>query len=269
MKIKVPRGNEPAKSQRWPTALVPKLQLGNALVCEAPASRGVAGSWSFQDSLRPQAGAWEREGPTRRHSESGGETPHSKTQALRWSFLSLPSFTWEQQNESLSLYDMSNPSGHPIALDEIWNVQDADAFAGALIDYLYDKESKRRLPLSGCEQNVRDISNLYASICIDGFNSLFYQVFSLADCHRVEAAMREMGLRQLADWFAEARLIYCRRRTDLSEEAYDNLEPFSLDGPEGLRFDEIGKLFVGDESELFRIAAPVKAYATLHRGDFT
>jgi hypothetical protein len=81
--------------------------------------------------------------------------------------------------------------------------------------------------------------------------------------------MREMGLHQLADWFAEARLIYCRRRTDLTEDAYDDLEPFSLDESDGRRFDEIGELFIGNDSELFKIAAPIKAYVMQHRGEFT
>jgi hypothetical protein len=157
----------------------------------------------------------------------------------------------------------------PFTLDEVWAIGDAEAFTGALRDYLYDKESKRRLPLSTCEQNVCDICDLYAEICTDGFSTLFYQVFSLADCHRVEAAMREMRLQQLADWFAEARLIYCRRRADLTDESYDSLEPFSINGSEGHRFDEIGELFIGADSELFKIGAPIKAYATQHRGEFT
>jgi hypothetical protein len=154
-------------------------------------------------------------------------------------------------------------------LEEVWALEDAGKFAGALREYLYDKERKRRIPLSVCEQNVRDICDLYSEICLDGFNTLFYQVFSLAGCQRVEIAMRDIGLRELADWFAEARLIYCRGRSDLTEEAYDSLEPFSLGGAEGRRFDEIGELFIGDGSELFKIAAPIKAYATKHRGEFT
>lgn len=163
---------------------------------------------------------------------------------------------------------MGSP-GYPIRLDDVWGFADADEFAGALRNYIRDKELSRELPLSICEQNVRDIFDLYAEICIDGFATLFYQVFSLADCQRVEAAMREMELIQLTDSFAEARFIYCRGRNDLSEAEYAALDPFSLDGAEGERFDEIGRLFIGSDSELFKIAAPIQAYAIKHRAEFT
>jgi hypothetical protein len=81
--------------------------------------------------------------------------------------------------------------------------------------------------------------------------------------------MREMGLHQLADWFAEALLIYCRRRTNLSEEEFAGLEPFALDEADARRFGEIGELFISDDSELFKFAAPIKDYATMHREEFT
>jgi hypothetical protein len=73
--------------------------------------------------------------------------------------------------------------------------------------------------------------------------------------------MRDLDLQQLADWFAEAKDIYCRRRTDLAESEYQQLEPFTLNGTEGDRFDELGTLFIGERSELFDIGWRIRAYA--------
>src|SRR5262249_17646445 len=128
---------------------------------------------------------------------------------------------------------------------------------------------QRRLPLSTTEQNVWDLDWLHTRICGEGFCDLFYQQYSLSDCARLESFMRELNLHQLADWFAEAKAIYCRRRNDLTEEEYQQLDPFSLGDTEGKRFDEIGELFIGDRSELYDIGWRIRDYANQKRSEIT
>jgi hypothetical protein len=154
-------------------------------------------------------------------------------------------------------------------LEEFWAVRDDNEFAFHLAHYMFAKSVHRQLPLSLTEQNIWDLEWLYIRICGEGFCDLFYQQYSLADCTRLEAFMRELNLHQLADWFAEAKAIYCRRRTGLSEEEYRQLEPFSLSDTEGKRFDEIGELFIGEHSELFDLGWRIRHYANRHRTEIT
>ncbi|MCX6848223.1 MAG: DUF4375 domain-containing protein [Verrucomicrobia bacterium] len=155
------------------------------------------------------------------------------------------------------------------SLDEFWSVRDDNEFAYHLAHYIFAKSIHRKLPLSTTEQNIWDLEWLYTRICGEGFCDLFYQQYSLADCKRLEVFMRDLNLKQLADWFAEAKDIYCRHRTDLAESEYQQLEPFSLSGTEGDRFDELGKLFIGERSELFDIGWRIRAYADQHRSEIT
>jgi hypothetical protein len=153
--------------------------------------------------------------------------------------------------------------------DEFWSVGDDNEFVYHLTNYIFAKSIHRKLPLSTTEQNIWDLVDLYTSICGEGFCDLFYQQYSLADCTRLEAFMRDLNVHQLADWFAEAKDIYCRHRTDLAESEYQLLEPFSLSGTEGDRFDEIGELFIGEGSELFDMDWRIRGYANQHRSEIT
>jgi hypothetical protein len=164
---------------------------------------------------------------------------------------------------------MSYTREQPKPLNEIWAIEDADTFAGELMRYLLDKQL-RGFALSVIEQDVYDICRIDFEACCNSFSSLYYNnVFTLADCRRVAAVMHEMGLHQLESWFTEALLIYCRGRTDLTQAEFDELEPFPLPEEQGRRFDEIARQFLGHDSELYKIAEPVKAYAMRHRDAFT
>ena len=155
------------------------------------------------------------------------------------------------------------------SLADFWSVRDDAEFAFHLAHYLYAKSTRRKLPLSTAEQNIWDLEWLYTRICGEGFCDLFYQQYSLADSARLEAFMRALKLNQLADWFAEAKAIYCRHRSDFTEDEYRLLEPFSLSDADGKRFDELGELFIGDRSELFDIAWRIRAYANQHRSEIS
>jgi hypothetical protein len=155
------------------------------------------------------------------------------------------------------------------SLEDFWAVQDDDEFAFHLAHYIFAKSVHRKLPLSTTEQNIWDLEWLYTRICGEGFCDLFYQQYSLCDCARLESFMRELKLAQLADWFSEAKAIYCRHQLDLTEDQYRQLDPFSLSDIDGKRFDEIGELFIGEGSELFDIGWRIRTYANQHRSEIT
>ena len=51
----------------------------------------------------------------------------------------------------------------------------------------------------------------------------------------------------------EAKNIFIRRNPEITQEEYEQLEPFSLDDENSRRFDEIGELFWVEGSELYQI----------------
>lgn len=132
------------------------------------------------------------------------------------------------------------------ALKQIWLIKDNNEFTHELSSYIFDKSINHQKQISMIEQNIWDIAWIPTYIDGGGFCDLFYQKFNLADTVRLEKAMREMGLVRAADLFAEAIKIYCRDNSDITQEQYKNLEPFSLEPKQGELFDKIGKDFMDE-----------------------
>lgn len=146
----------------------------------------------------------------------------------------------------------------PLDLDSIFAIKDPETLSEELGYFILYKGSVARRECTATEKLFLNIEQMPGYIQSGGFGDLFYQMYSLADCARIEEALREMNLAVLADLFAEAKAIYTGHREHLTEEEYQALDPFSFSEEEGERFDEIGELFEADGSEIhllpFRLA---------------
>ena len=127
------------------------------------------------------------------------------------------------------------------------------------------KRHARKLPLSLTEHAFDLLSNMQSWIEMEGFHDLFYQAYSLSDCILVESVMRQIGADRLAELFVEAKTIYMRHKTDLTEEEFQKLSPFDLPDPDGSRFDEIAEQFYASDSQLFELGERLADFARKHR----
>ncbi|TLD69319.1 hypothetical protein FEM03_18280 [Phragmitibacter flavus] len=145
-------------------------------------------------------------------------------------------------------------------MDEIFQIEEPSTLAEELGYFILYKFSIARQKLTPAEDLFLKLHHMLAEIWGQGFFDLFYQQYSLSDCVRVEQALREMGLRTLADLFVEAKAIYLRHMPD----------PFSLGnaGPDGDRFDEIAKQFTAAGSEIFQLPLHLGPYARQHQHEF-
>jgi len=154
-------------------------------------------------------------------------------------------------------------------LEEIWKLQDSPELVRELDNLLSHKRFVRKVPLSEIEHAFLLVASMPTSIMMEGFQDLFYQQYSLADCHVVEATLRELGAERLAQPMEEARGIYTRHRPDISQEEYEQLDPFDLPDLDGRRFDEIAELVSADDSELFELDTPLAEFARRHQQEFS
>ena len=162
----------------------------------------------------------------------------------------------------------TNTWDSPLPLDEIFAIEEPSTLSEELGYFTLYKFSIARQKLEPREDLFLKLHHMLANIWGDGFCDLFYQQYSLADCGLVEKALREMNCHVLADLFAEAKSIYLRHNKDITEEEYRLLEPFSLRGNDGARFDEIAQQFTAAGSELFELPQRLGLYARQHQYEF-
>ena len=106
---------------------------------------------------------------------------------------------------------------------------------------------------SEVEEEAYLILSMLPEAEINGFGSLFYQLYTLQQCATVENGLRKLGLVQIAALFSEAKLIYLRGRTSVTEEEYRELDPFNLDIEQARRFDQISDQIRSGDSGLYYI----------------
>jgi len=164
---------------------------------------------------------------------------------------------------------MNRPWPVPIkAFDEIWTIANKEEFAYELGKFIAHKRHVRKLQLSETEHVFAILSDMQSWIEMEGFHDLFYQAYTLSDCILVEKTMQEIGTARLAKLFAEAKHIYTRHKTDITEEEFRKLEPFDLPKGDGARFDEIAEEFYGSDSQLFELGDRLADFARKHRTEF-
>jgi hypothetical protein len=147
----------------------------------------------------------------------------------------------------------------------LWQLEDADAFTSAFAEDLFERQRAGR-ELTALEASLIDLCDLQFHIEVNGFCNVFCQQLSLSRARRLGALLRDMGMHGVAALFDEALVIYCRGR-DVSDREFQRLEPFSLDGDAGRRFDEIGEAFL---PALFEQLAPAtRAFALRHASEMS
>jgi hypothetical protein len=156
----------------------------------------------------------------------------------------------------------------PLDLDSIFAIGDPETLSGELCYFVVYKGSVARRERTPTEELFLKLVLMHAYIQSGGFCDLFYQQYSLADCGRIEEALREMELMALADLFAEAKTICTGHREHLTEEDCQELDPFSLSEEEGKRFDEIGELFEADASEIYLLPVRLATFARKRQQEF-
>lgn len=164
---------------------------------------------------------------------------------------------------------MSFPQPAPIkAFAELWTISEPGEFVYQLSRFISHKKSTRKAPLSPAEYTFQLLMDMQPTIEMEGFQDLFFQAYSLADCVLVESGLREIGAHQLADLFAEAKSIYTRRKTDLTEAEYQDLT-LDIPEPDGSRFDEIGEQFLAGDSQLYEFGERLADFAQAHKPEFS
>jgi hypothetical protein len=138
-----------------------------------------------------------------------------------------------------------------------------EKFGVELFDYLTTKKGAG-YPLTTIEEVAYLLLVLRLDIDMNGFVDLFYQQYSLRECHIVEAGLHVLQLHTLADLFAEAKHIYTDGRTDLTEEQYQTINPFD-NRTKWQRFDEIGEQILAEGSEVYLLSERLYAYFQKHR----
>lgn len=152
---------------------------------------------------------------------------------------------------------------------EIWEISDPLKFVHELRQYLTDKKIFRKLELNSTENTFYLLAEMQAVIEAEGFVDLFDQEYSLKDCALVENGLRELGLHKLAGLFSEAKSIYTRHNPEITQNMYENLNPFQLPKKEGKRFDQIADEFYKNGSQLFQIPSKLAIYARNKQSDFS
>lgn len=156
------------------------------------------------------------------------------------------------------------PSGSR-RLEEVLRLDDPKEVVSELNGLLADKQTAGKARLSDTERAFMLVASMQEAIMWEGFQDLFYQKWSLADCILAEATLRELGAKQLARLLQEAREIYTRHKPEMTEEEYQELDPFDLPEPDGERFDEIADLVSADDSQLFELDTPLAKFARKYR----
>ena len=146
-----------------------------------------------------------------------------------------------------------------------WDLTDAGAFVGGLLDVL--EEERRDATISPLGEAILDVLDLDARIAMEGFADIFYQMLTAERCRVVHRTLADMQLLALASLFDEAFTIYCRGNRDISAAEFEKLEPFSLDGEAAERFDEIAVLFQAPGSGFDRICEATRDLALRRRAE--
>ncbi|MEO5729917.1 MAG: hypothetical protein ABI134_22425 [Byssovorax sp.] len=147
-----------------------------------------------------------------------------------------------------------------------WSIAEPGEFTSHLVEYLADRRTTNQQTELGSV--LLDVLELHTVMMMEGFCDIFFHMLTLERCRSVSALLRQMDLLTLAALFDEAFLIYCRGRTDLTSTEFAALEPFSLDGEAGRRFDQIGELFDAPDSEIYtKLCFATRAFAVEHRAE--
>ena len=152
-------------------------------------------------------------------------------------------------------------------LDEIWEITQTKDFNYELTRFLWRKRDSQTSILSQIEHAFELLSSMGWWIATQGFQDLFFQQYTLSDCALVEHTLREIRAIELADLFGEAKQIYLRHKTDLSEEEFQDLNPFDFLEPDGSRFDEIADIV--SDGVLLEFEEGLAAYARKHHMEFS
>jgi Domain of unknown function (DUF4375) len=152
-------------------------------------------------------------------------------------------------------------------LEEIWELSQAQDFNYELTRFLWQKQDNQTASLTQTEHAFELLSSMGWQVATQGFQDLFFQQYTLSDCVLVEQTLREIGAIQVAELFGEAKEIYSRHKTDLSEEEFQSLNPFDFSEPDGSRFDEIANIIT--ENDLLEFDESLAAYARKHWMEFS
>src|SRR5207237_1086703 len=116
-------------------------------------------------------------------------------------------------------------------------------FGIAFYDYLSAKTGNDER-LNSVEHEAWLLMTMLLDIEMEGFEDLFYQFYSLEECRIVETTLKKLELHKLACLFAEAKTLYIGGRTDITEDEYRAIDPWTntLGKNDGWsRFEAIGE----------------------------
>jgi len=142
------------------------------------------------------------------------------------------------------------------SLNEILSITDCNELVSEFYSYLIEKKNSNR-KLNDIEEVVYLLVSMLLDIEMEGFIDLFHQLYSLRECLVVEQNLRQFGLHKLADLFSEAKSIYIKGKFDITQEEYEQIDPFTLDEMQSRRFEEIGETILAKDSEIYRLGDSV------------
>jgi hypothetical protein len=137
-------------------------------------------------------------------------------------------------------------------LNEVFKIDNCDEFVSELYGYLIDKINSHQ-ELNDVEEVAYLLLSMKLDIEMEGFVDLFHQLYSLRECFVVEQSLRKFGLHKLADLFSEAKRIFINGNNNLTQEEYEQIDPFLLGKTQSHRFGEIGDLILAENSEIYKI----------------
>ncbi len=149
-----------------------------------------------------------------------------------------------------------------------WIDADKSEFLLDIGDLLGYRKYHLNESLNESELVIWALRNMWAAVAMDGFSSLFEQLYSLRECKLLIDGLREMKLCRLADLFAEALLIYVWGNVDITEEQYQNLDIELLPEKEMQRFEELESQYWADDCEEYQSAIPMVEYIQAHYDAF-
>ena len=154
-----------------------------------------------------------------------------------------------------------------LTADQIFEIDSPENFIINLFHYLTIKSNSRK-PFTEAERPVLLLLNFEPTIAINGFGDLFHQAYTLKECQIVENGLKLLGLIKLAELLGKVKQIYLRHNLDVTDEEYQELEPFGFDETESKRLDEIEKLVWKTEGELYQIGLKVFLFAKENHTQF-
>ncbi|MCM8527676.1 MAG: hypothetical protein NE327_14240 [Lentisphaeraceae bacterium] len=147
-------------------------------------------------------------------------------------------------------------------LEEIFAIKDKADFTDALFEYVWDLNE----PGSIGEYYLDLVNRFDTGLNINGLSDIFYQEFSLKEINDLLHFFNEIGLLNTYSLVNEALNIYCLNRTNIGQEEYENLDPFSL--LNGERFDEIEQEINNDDSDYHNLRTAIFNWVKLNKIHF-